>query len=763
MHRPLLFIAILLLVVSAIAQEPAKVAAREAQSLPFAKISIPRLRSAPTIADFAGMKPETSVAQSMLRIGHFIDRVPVDDVPSSERTEVYLGYDGTKLYSVFLCFDTQPDKMRARRPLRDSVFDDDSVTIQLDTFHDQQRAYSFGVNAGGIQGDAVWVEGTGWDANFDTVYTTEVKRTPQGYIAYLAVPFRSMRFPSVPDQEWGVLLNRYIARTREDTFWPRYTQRIQGRTNQMGTLTGLTEISSGKNFQIVPYAAFVHSKLLETNPGVPATFKQQDAQFRGGMDLKYVWRDKLTLDLTANPDFSQVESDDAQVLVNQRFEVFFPEKRLFFIENSSYFQTPIQLLFTRRIVKPDAGARVTGKLGKYGIGLLFADDRDLGERLPFADPRADQRSFTNVARITRDLGPQTYIGGTFTHHRFAGHENLVFSGDSLVKLSENWRANAQFVGSQTRDPLLPATWGHAAYGGLFHDGNHWVAHAEFNERSPEFAAEAGFIPRVDYRGLTQLLQYNFRPQRSALVRWGPVLNTAGTWDFAGQNLDWAANPAFQLEFKKNTVIEINSEFGGLSLRPVDFSSITHTRDYQLRSFGGRIASTPMNSVSFDLSLATKRVINFFAAAGPPVNVSSLFGSATIGLRPTAGLTIDTTYLFTQLEDEHSNQTVFNDHVLRSRWLYQFDQRWSFRLTAQYNSLVVNPTLTSLAKTKQVNGDVLLAYRVNPATAFFLGYNYDVQNYAPLLPGAQPPLPRSQTGLINDGRVLFAKVSYLLRF
>jgi hypothetical protein len=730
----------------------------------FAKVTIPRLDGVPTVEDFAGMRPATARAQSMLRVENFTARLPVDNLTSSEPTQVFLGYDSTNLYAVFLCFDSQPDKMRARRPLRDSIFDDDSITIQLDTFHDQQRAYSFGVNAGGIQGDAVWVEGQGWDPNFDTVYQSQVKRTPQGYIAFLTVPFRSMRFPTAPEQEWGILLNRYIARTREDTFWPRYTQSIQGRTNQMGTLNGLKEISSGKNFQIVPYIAFSNSKLLETNPGSPSLFKQNDAQFRGGMDLKAVWRDKLTFDLTANPDFSQVESDDAQVLVNQRFEVFFPEKRLFFIENSSYFQTPIQLLFTRRIVKPDAGARITGKLGGYGIGLLFADDRATGEKLPATDPNSDKRAFTNIVRITRDVRPQTYIGGTFTQHSFGGHENIVFSGDTLIKLNENWRTNVQVVGSRTKDPLASALFGRALYGGLFEDGQHWIAHFEYNERSPEFRADAGFIPRVDYRGMANLLQYNFRPQNKKLVRWGPVLNTSGTWDHSGQVLDYAVSPGIQFEFKKTTTIEFNTQFGGLSLRPVDFNSLTQTRDYQLRSFSGRIASTPTNSLSFDVTFGTNRVVNFFNAAGaPPVNVSSLNGAATIGLRPTTGLTIDTTYLFTQLEDEHSNRTAFNDHVLRSRWLYQFDQRWSLRFTAQYNSLVANPLLTSLEKTKQVNGDLLLAYRVNPATAFFVGYNYDVQNYLPAAIGSLPPLARSNTGLINDGRVLFVKMSYLFRY
>jgi hypothetical protein len=727
------------------------------------RVNIPRLTQVPTIEDFADMDPASPLAKKMLRVSNFIARQPVDDLPSSEPTDVYLGYDSTNLYAIFVCFDSHPESMRARRPSRDAIFEDDSVTIQLDTFHDQQHAYSFGVNAGGIQGDGIWTEGQGWDTNFDTVYRSEVKRTPRGYIAFLTIPFRSMRFPTAPAQTWGILLNRYIARTREDTFWPRYSQRIQGRTDQMGSLNGLQEISSGRNFQIVPYVAFVHSKLLETNPGTPTDFKQDDAVVRAGMDLKSVWHDKLTLDMTVNPDFSQVEADDPQVLVNQRFEVFFPEKRLFFIENSSYFQTPIQLLFTRRIVKPDAGARVTGKLGNYGIGLLFSDDRAAGQLLPPADPNSDRRAFTNVARITRDIRPQTYIGTTLVHHRFGDEENLAVSADTLIKLSQNWRANSQIVISRSKDRFTPQATGEALYGGLFEDSQHWIAHLEYNDRSPSFRADAGFIPRVDYRGITNLLQYNFRPRNSNLVRWGPLLNSSGTWDYSGQNLDWLLAPGMQLEFKRNTNIEFTTEFGGLSLRPIDFSTITRTRDYQLRTFSGRIASTPLNSISFDLSFGGKRVVNFFPAAGlAPENVRSMTGSGTIGLRPSSGLTIDNTYLFTQLQDEHSNRSVFNDHILRSRWLYQFDQRWSLRLTVQYNSLVVNPALTSLEKTKQVNGDILIAYRLNPATAFFVGYNYDEQNYDVSRLGSLPPMARLNRGLINDGRVLFVKCSYLFR-
>lgn len=752
-----LLIVLLAALTSAIAQSS------RMQNGSFARVNIPRLTQTPTLQDFADMEAASAVARQMLRIDGFVARLPVDDVPSSELTEVYLGYDHVNLYAVFLCFDSHPEKMRVRRPSRDAIFDDDSVTIQFDTFHDQQRAFGFGVNAGGIQGDGIWVEGQGWDLNFDTVYRTEVKRTLRGYIAFFAIPFRSLRFPSAPTQEWGVLLNRTIARIGEQTFWPRYSQRVQGRTNQMGTLTGLAEVSSGKNLQVVPYLASARSKLLEANVGSPSIFKQRDAEIHGGMDLKSVWHDQLTFDLTVNPDFRQVESDAPQILVNQRFEAFFPEKRLFFLENSSYFQTPIQLLFTRRIAKPDAGARLTGKLGRYGIGLLFADDRAPGAELPLSDPNSGKRAFTGAVRITRDLRAQTYVGGSLVQHQFAGQENAVLGADTMIKLGENWRTIGQFVASRSKAQSAPDSWGEAVYGGLFEDGQHWITHLEYNDRSPGFRSDAGFVPRVAYRGITNLLQYNFRPAHRHLVRWGPLLTTSAIGDYSGQLTDWAVGPGLQLELKKSTVLEFSCQSGGLGLRPVDFITLTRTRAYQVRDVGGRISSIPFNSLSFDLSARAGRTVNFSPPAGkPPVSVRSFAGEATIGLRPSAGLTIDTTYLFSDLGDEMSGRTVLNDHILRSRWLYQIDQRWSVRLIAQYNSLVVNPALTSLQKIKQINGDVLVGYRVNPATAFFVGYNYDVQNYDPRAIGSLPPLARG-TGLLNDGRVLFAKLSYLFRY
>ena len=174
------------------------------------------------------------------------------------------------------------------------------------------------------------------------------------------------------------MLNRDIQRNNESAFWPRYSSRIEGRLNQEGDATGLENISPGHNFQLIPYGIFRSFRDLDLRDLDHPKFTQRDAYGQIGLDAKVVLKDKFVLDATANPDFSQVESDEPQVTVNQRFEVQFPEKRPFFLENSNYFQTPIPLLFTRRIVDPQWGVRLTGKDGPWAVGMLVADDASPG-------------------------------------------------------------------------------------------------------------------------------------------------------------------------------------------------------------------------------------------------------------------------------------------------------------------------------------------------------------------------------------------------
>jgi len=324
----------------------------------FGKIAIPRVSSPPPIEAFLDMKPSPLWQDKLAEVKGLIQRIPHDGEPSSQKTEVYLGYDDKNLYAIFICFDTEPQKIRARLSRREDIIDDDSVEIMLDTFNDHRRAYAFLSNPLGVQADALWTEGQDFDFSFDTVWDSQGKITDRGFVVWISIPFRSLRFPSSDPQTWGILLNRGIPRNNEDTFWPQYSSRIAGRLNQEGQATGLEGISPGRNLQFIPHGIFRSFRELDLRDPFNPTYTQRAAYGQVGLDGKAVLKDKFVLDATINPDFSQVESDEPQVTVSQRFEVFFPEKRPFFLENSNYFDTPINLFFTRRIAQPQYGHRL---------------------------------------------------------------------------------------------------------------------------------------------------------------------------------------------------------------------------------------------------------------------------------------------------------------------------------------------------------------------------------------------------------------------
>ena len=210
---------------------------------------------------------------------------------------------------------------------REEVFDDDQVSVYLDTFHDRQHAYVFSANPLGIQQDGTITEGRGPDYTFDTLWESKGKFTQDGFIVWIAVPFKSIRFSSALGQTWGVALGRSILHNNENSFWPYITQRENSFVKQFATLEGLRDISTGHNVQLIPYGTFTGSEQRDPQGNLDRSYER-----RRGLDAKVVLDDRVSVDTTINPDFSEVESNEPQVTINQRFEVFFPEKRPFFIE-----------------------------------------------------------------------------------------------------------------------------------------------------------------------------------------------------------------------------------------------------------------------------------------------------------------------------------------------------------------------------------------------------------------------------------------------
>jgi hypothetical protein len=739
-----------------------------------AHLSIPRLSHPPTLESFLSMQPEGDTARAMVKVSGFVQRNPHDGSPASQRTEAYLGYDLRNLYVVFVCFDN-PRQVRAHVTRREDIFSDDQVEIMLDTFHDKRRAYAFQTNPLGVQWDAIWTEQahedangnlTNFDPSWDTVWDSRGRLTSRGYVVWFAIPFKSLRFSPDHLQNWGVILYRDILRENEDDFWPQISRHYEGRLGHAATAAGLEGISPGRNMQFAPYGVLRSFRALDPTTS-PPSFTNRDAQFRGGLDSKFILHDNLVLDFTGNPDFSQIESDQPQITVNQRYQVYFPEKRPFFLENADYFKTPIDLFFTRNIEDPQFGARLTGKIGAYSLGILSSDDRGPGTSVALTDPLYGDRATFNIARISRDIFSQSSVGAIYTDREFAGSFNRVGGVDSRLKFSPNWTGNFQAVVSSTRnlDGSYQAGPGYKAE--TSYTNTHFDLDTTYNDFSPGFVTYSGFVNRVDIREAKNTADYLFRPRSGPVVSFGPTIYTDNVWAHDGTRLDTYYSPQFTIQFKGQSFLYIDpyNEFRE-RLRPSDFPSLTQDQDYHEHNSALTFGTAYFRKLTLQGFYQFGDGVNFIPAANrAPFLARADNGYVTLSFLPAKPLKIDNTYLYSRLRDRTSPDSIFDNHIARSEWNWQFNRELSARIILQYTSTLANPALTALTTTKQFNTDFLITYLVHPGTAVYVGYNSDLQNYDPNL--ALDPINggilRTRNGYINDGRQFFVKVSYLFRF
>ena len=739
-------------------------------------LTIPRLQAAPKLGDFEGMEPASDLARKMLKIDRFIQQEPHDGAPSSQPTEAYLGYTDKNFYAVFLAFDKEPQKIRARMLRRELIDDDDQVGLWLDTFHDQRHAYYFYSNPYGIQQDGLFAENGGPDNTFDTVWHTSTKITGNGYAVIFEVPFKSLRFKQLPSLSWGVILIRVIPRNSEHSFFPPNSNRIQGMLTKEGTIDGLQDISPGRNLQFIPYASVGAFRSLDERDPAGDRFTGKHVQPKAGLDSKIVIKDSLVLDTTINPDFGQIESDDPQVTVNQRFEVFFPEKRPFFQENSNFFRTPLQLVFTRRIGDPLYGVRLTGKTGPWAIGSMVANDRSPGASVIGTDPLSGNDAYFGVLRVNREVGKNSSVGMIYTDRELHTAPNSfcttlrcdvgfnrVGGIDTQIKINQNWQLQAQAVTSETK----------------FSDGTHqagpaYMVYAERSSRDLEFNtmyqdiaagfnAETGFINRTDIRRFSNFAAWTFHPEGKFLTAHGPHFFQLSLWDHNGTRLTHQLNPAYVWNFPRNSFFSLFNVWEHERLRPEDFSTLAANRDYTHLVGGAEISTQYFKWINLDVEMDWGTVTNFVPRSGPPALAFSNTAAMKGTIRPMKGLTIENTYFMTRLVDQDTHLNIFNNHIMRSKWNYQFTKEFSLRMIGQYVTTISNPGLTTLQNTKSFNGDVLFTYLLNPGTAIYAGYNSNLQNLDPRLQFTADGLLRTRNSFINDGRQIFIKLSYLFRY
>jgi len=727
------------------------------------ELSIPRVAEPPELADFVSMTPSAAVRGRYAAVTGFKQRTPQDGAPSTQRTDVYLAYDSRNLYAVFVAFDDDPESVRANLAPRENIQDDDRVGLVIDTFDDQRTAYGFRSSPLGVQWDGRWSEREGFDSSYEAVWYTDAQLTADGFVVLMTIPFRTMRFPETLEQRWRIQLERLIPRSSEESYWPAYSQTVDGRLNQAAVLRGVRDVSPGRNIQLIPFA-FVRSYDVLDADGVAGPAFTKDTEDDIGLDAKVVLKDSFVLDFTYNPDFSQVESDEPQVTVNQRFEVQFPERRPFFIENADYFSTETPLLFTRRIVDPEVGVKFTGRQGPWGIGTMLLNDEAPGLRLAQTDPLYGDEADISVLRVFRDFGDQSRAGIMHTERELGETYSKVSAADTFLRLTENWFTELLMVNTENRLADGTVMTGRQTNWRFNRNGRNFIAHYHWTQQSDEFAVPLGFLSRnytPGAEGLHGFTEYRFWPEESWLDRIGPRVFFQNQEDLTGLRLYNELSPQLQMAWAGDSFFAAGVNGIDERLRPQDFPGLATTRDYSQRRWFVDFSTDLFSKIGFELGYDEGSVINLVPPLGAEPELADRKQiTAELRWRPIDRLRVDTTYLSTSLDDRGGRGSIFDDTILRTRLNLQFTKEMSLRLIAQYED--TKPTaLSRLARDENLNLDVLFRYVLNPWSALYVGYNSNESNLQLVDTPQGPELVRTED-LARDGQQLFVKFSYLLQ-
>ncbi|MGH7451426.1 MAG: DUF5916 domain-containing protein, partial [bacterium] len=514
--------------------------------------------------------------------------------------------------------------------------------------------------------------------------------------------------------------------------------------------------------QFIPYSIFTRARFLDTE--APAFSTENDRNI--GLDAKAVFRDAFTLDMTLNPDFSQVESDEPQVTINQRFEVFFPEKRPFFIENAGFFQTPINLFFSRRIVDPRYGGRLTGKAGRWAIGALGIDDPVAGKLASEDYPSlSSRRAGIGVLRAQREFGEESNIGLLVTNRDFASGSNRVFALDTRLKLSSNWLLNAQAGRGITRELDGAKLSGSTYFLELARDGRHLEYFGRYLDFSPDFRTQIGFVKRVDIRQTEHRAKYRWRPENGPIKKFGPEVQALYNWNRQGQLQNWEIYAEFQFELNGQTELKGSRTEAYELFENLDFRKHTNTIS---------LSTEWLKWLSLAAAYNWGTDVNFDPAPGlEPYLGKAMEGELQLTLRPTPRFRFDQAYIYSRLSTRKNSQlpgsasssSIFNNPIMRWKLNYQFTRALSLRAILDYEAVLPNTALVDLEKEKRFAADILLTYLLNPTTALYVGYTDGYENLELIPPRGTKPreLRRTNSPFNSTGRQVFVKASYLWRF
>ncbi len=714
-------------------------AASIAEPLKLPPIEVPYLATPPVID---GSLNEAAWETQPLPLSEWLTYNPAYGQTMAQKTVVWMAYDKNNLYIAFRCLDPEPDKIKTSIARRDTLWNDDWIGISLDALGSGQSSYDLFVNPSGIQGDILNTSTKGEDTSPDWVWESAGRKTSAGYEVEMRIPLKSIRFRSGDEVRMGVIFWRRVSRLGISASWPDLPRGQSIFTRYAPLL--FHNLKQGMTLEAIPNLTYSLHQSRETAD----RWGKSDSKPDAGFTVKYGITSSVTLDGTYRPDFSQVESDSYQVEVNQRYPIFYSEKRPFFMEGSGTFELAgaggdgnlRTAVHTRRIVDPLFGMKLTGNLGKFTFATLSASDRAPGE-LDSSDPNAGERKNFNIGRMLYSIGKGSYIGGLFTDTEFGGGHNRVVASDISLHIGEhqNWSATA--IGSDTL-PLGGSSGrqGMAAQMSYGYTSKRYEAAVQLEHYDRDFQMDTAFYNRTGITGGWAYSAINLYPNENR-YKWfkkiNPFVFVRGYRDRIQGGNDVIAVAAVRMYFTRQGMLRVQWVTGREPWAQQSFevrSLMVQGQAQFLRWLNVQSQFNRSRSTYYD-------PINPFAG-------NEVYFSTSGTFQPNARLNQSISFTRDAFDRLSTGQRVYAVNILNTRTEYQITRQFSVRAIAQYDS----------SKTRILT-DFLGSYELIPGTVAYAGYGTIFERRS--WDGQQ--LLRGTGDYLNTERGLFLKVSYLHRF
>ena len=768
---------------------------------------IPRFETPPVIDG----RLDDAVWRTAAVFGDFVQTQPGDNVKPTYPTEVRIGYDSKNLY---IAFDAKQkrDTIRATVARRDAIFNDDYVLVHLDTFNDQRQAYLLFFSPLGMQADGTFTEGRGEDYSLDIVMDSKGVVNEDGFTIEVAIPFKSLRYEAGKNKQWGLHLNRRVKyNNNEYNSWMPTNRSLNGWLNQEGHITGLEGIETTRQLEINPSLTFSESGRrtrfsFDNNPA--GRFVNEGLKGDFGVTAKFGLTPTTTLDFAYNPDFAQVEADAPVTTANQRFPIFFEEKRPFFLERIDIFQSGLSIVNTRAIVDPDLAVKLTGRRGHNTFGLMYASDNAPGnyskderqslllcqhERLTDPtvvcgiEPFVDKNASIGVLRLKHDIGRQHNIGFFATSYDFVQRHNRVAGVDGRFLLNPKTVTEFQVVGTTSHRNFYNPDINKSEYrkgDGLGYrvflerSDRNWYMNYLAIGRSADYRADVGFTQRFDTNYLGSYIRYVTERDQKKFVIYKRLQNATNvSYDWHGRSQYAITDTRGMLALQRQTFIGLGTQFGyervfehefgpnRSALRPGAFFWPSSERSARFKDVNGFIETTPnkrlyafvlvdyeWGAMDYDLGAGPEgRRASLAALLNPnngldPGPGNQLWIDSSLRYQPTTAFQTQLNYNKRRLVRHDTGLVAFDDNLFSSRSTYQFSRNTFARLRLDYSTL-----------NKYVRPQFVMGWTPNPGTALYIGYNDDL-NYNSF----NPYTGQFERGLRGNGRTFFIKASYLFR-